>query len=190
MLVSPIPLNDDEAAKISLLGKVKWLISPNGMHHLHLKTAKARFPDAEIWGPLMSSQKQKSVSFTGLLSEVVPAPWVSEVPMLKVTAASSVGEEFLFFHPPSSTLVMTDLMFNIKEPGGWLARQMMKLNGALGLFTMTRMGKIVFGKRDQVVRAIEKIREWSPQNAVMAHGEPILGGATQRILDSFAWLKR
>lgn len=190
MLISPVPMSDEEAEKIRLFGTVRYLVSPNGLHHLHLSSALEKFPEAEIWGPLRTAQKRKDLSFKGLLSEEVRAPWADEVTMVRVTAtAASVGEEFLFFHPKSSTLVMTDFMFNVRAPGGWLARQMMSLNNALGRFTMTRMGKMVFKKRGEILRALERIAAWRPENAVVAHGEPVVGQAHRKIHESFTWAR-
>lgn len=188
ILISPVPMSDAEAEKIRLFGKVRYLVSPNGLHHLHLGSAKERFPEAEIWGPLRTAKKRRDLNFTGLLSEEVRPPWADEVAMVRVkAAASSVGEEFLFFHPKSGTLVMTDFMFNVHQPGGWLARTMMGFNKALGRFTMTRMGKMVFKRHDEVQRALQRISDWKPENAVMAHGEPVVGQAHQKIRESFTW---
>lgn len=188
-LISPVPMTEAEVRQLNDLGEVRWLISPNGLHHLHLGTVQKIFPRAEIWGPEKSRHKRGDLFFTGVLSEEHAVPWSADLELVCVKAGPSLGEEFLFFHPESRTLVMTDFMFNIREPGGWLARTMMTLNGAMGKFTMTRLGKMVFKDRSQIRRALEKIREWDPRIAVMAHGEPVDERARERIMDSFTWLK-
>ncbi|MCA9571045.1 MAG: DUF4336 domain-containing protein, partial [Myxococcales bacterium] len=48
---SPVELTEALADEVRALGSVRWLVSPNKIHHLFLPGWLAAFPDATAWAP-------------------------------------------------------------------------------------------------------------------------------------------
>lgn len=190
MLISPIPLSSEELAQLQMLGSVKWIVSPNGVHHRYLPWAKEKFPQAQIWGPLVTADKHPEMKFDGILSDKTMAPWSAEVAMVSIQASiKSVGEEFLFFHARSRTVVMTDLMFHLGVSDSFWRDCIWWLNGILRTFSMSRLSRIVFSNRTELKKALACIQQWDPWVAIVAHGYPVLEDANKKIQESFTWVK-
>lgn len=100
--------------------------------------------------------------------------------------------EVAFFHRPSKTVILVDLLDNIgddyKHPTGRLLRFWWKV-----VFKMWSNPKAApeyqmdWGKKDIVKNGLSKILSWNAQRVILAHGELIESNVTN-ILRS-AWRK-
>jgi hypothetical protein len=188
MIISPVRFSDQDVTDIQRLGKVRYLLAPNALHHLYIKTAQAQFPDSKIGGPIEVESKRADIDFDVVLNEESMLTWEPTVSLIRIKATKPLYGEMVFFHHPSRTLVVTDLMFNVQHPGSWFNQLAMKLNGADRKFTMSRLGKLAYEKTS-LREALLKIYSLTPENVIVAHGEPVLGEATPKIKESFSWLQ-
>jgi hypothetical protein len=103
--------------------------------------------------------------------EQPPAEWNEEID--QVLVPGGVFKEFVFFHRPSRTLILTDLIMNLeldKVTQPW--RAFTKLSGMY-----YPLGQIFFGMRlplllqkKKTEAAIRKIQSWRPERIVLSHG--------------------
>jgi hypothetical protein len=108
-------------------------------------------------------------------------PWKAGVDTLRVQARAPVDEEYLFFHRASRTLVVCDLLFNLPAPERSWTRFWRRMNRVDDGLAMSRMVRLVFNKAS-TQETLDQIRKLNPDNLIMAHGLPITGGATERIM--------
>ncbi len=181
VLHAPGPLSEAEIAAIRTRGEVLAIVAPNLHHHLFVAAAKASFPEARVFAP------------EGLRAKlpVIDAPLEKEAPpglrRVVVQGAPGLGEH-AFFHDPSRTLVLTDLVFHITRSDSLWTRIAMTLNGGYGKLATTRVGRS-FAKDKKALRAsADELLALEPENLVMAHGEPIVGGAAPRLRDALSWI--
>ncbi|MGH6968956.1 MAG: hypothetical protein ACREEN_07625 [Stellaceae bacterium] len=100
-------------------------------------------------------------------------------------------QEFVFFHRPSTTLILTDLIENFERARitrgmCWLAR----LGGALDPDGKAPLDmRMTFMGRKRVARAcFEKIMAWHPQRVVLAHGRCYTENAEAELRRAFRWI--
>ena len=106
------PFAMDEAGYRALeqLGTPRWILAPNRMHASDCGAAHARFPQAELAVP--RSLLRKFSGATELRAGFGPP----EIEVIEVQGTRWM-EEWVFFHRPSGTLIVTDLLFNMEMDG-------------------------------------------------------------------------
>src|SRR5690606_27469924 len=106
VLLSPGPLSRDDFRAIDELGRVEGLVAPNVFHHLYLRRAHERFPEAAVFLAPGLREKVPDLPPGEALSDEAPKLWAGSLEQLLVKGTST--REVVFFHPPSRTLVLTD----------------------------------------------------------------------------------
>ena len=64
-LHSPIGIDAALERALRELGEVRFVVSPNKLHHLYLADAQAAFPEAELYAPPGLSRKRPKLRFEG-----------------------------------------------------------------------------------------------------------------------------
>lgn len=100
-------------------------------------------------------------------------------------------DEVDFFHRPSRTLILTDLIeaFAPDRVGpGW--RLALRLAGNLGpVGAMPRDMRATFrGRRDDLRVAVRRMIDWQPRRVILAHGECYWDNATAQLEQAFSWV--
>jgi hypothetical protein len=179
-LVSPIPFDDDLAARVAALGEVKLLIAPNLLHHLYLAGATARWPGASVLAPAALRKKRPDLRIDRSLEEATATEFAGSVQPLKIEGAPAV-DEFVFFHEATRTLVVSDLVFNITEPKGVVANVALFAVGCHGHLAQTRAWRFFVKDRAATAASVRALLAMQPEALVMAHGDVIEMGARERL---------
>lgn len=169
---SPVRLDDVLVNAINALGNVSTVIGPNKYHHLHLRSAMERWPQARLLGAPGLSAKRVKLPFAG---ELATGTICAGLDALHLAGAPGL-EEVVFRHGPSRTLVVTDLLFNVVRPDSWqlaLALTPMGTRGRLAVSRLVRWGYV----RDKSAFAadVKKMLAWEFDRVMMAHGEVLEG---------------
>src|SRR5688572_1149851 len=130
-LVSPVPIDDARAAAIARLGQVRYLIAPNLLHHLYLPAACQRYPQARVLAPEGLARKRPELRIDATLEQPLPADLGAALDVVALAGAPDIGEH-AFYHRAARTLVLTDLVFHVLAPQGWLAHLLFWLGGTHG----------------------------------------------------------
>jgi hypothetical protein len=190
-LHSPIAFDEKLAAELRALGTVGHLISPNQFHYAHIGEWTKAFPDAVAWASPGVRQRARArhlnVNFTKDLDPHPPEEWDRDIDQTLVPGG--IFKEFVFFHEPSRTLIVTDTIINLeldKITQPW--RALTKLSGMY-----YPHGQIFFGmrlplllQRNKAEAAIRKIQSWHPQRIVLSHGRCFDANADEVIHRIFA----
>jgi hypothetical protein len=185
-LVSPIPIDDGMAAAIARLGQVRYLIAPNLLHHLYLPAASQRYPQARVLAPAGLARKRPELRIDGTLAEPLPAELAAAVDVLALAGAPDIGE-YAFYHRAARTLVLTDLVFHVREPQGWLAHLVLWLGGSHGRLAASRFWRAKIKDRAAFAASAQSLLQRPFETLVMAHGEIISEQARPRLAAALSW---
>jgi hypothetical protein len=175
-LISPVPIDEARAAALAELGEVAFLIAPNLMHHLYLGDAARRYPGARVLAPRGLVTKRPDLRIDSLLDEELPRELGEAVAVLRIEGAPRL-DEFVFHHPATRSLVVTDLVFNIRQPRGWLAHLLLFLGGTHGRLASSRIWRFLAEDRASVADSVERILALPFDTLLVAHGDVVTVGA-------------
>lgn len=186
---SPIALTAQLAAQVEAIGPVRHIVSPNKLHHLYLREWAERWPAARLYAPPGLARKAPELSFTADLADLAPAPWAPDIE--QVTFGGSFAmEEVVFFHRPSRTAILGDLIQRFAESSasGWRG-VLMRLDGLVGARGSTpREWRLSFLSHRQARAARQTVLEWHPQRLLVAHGQCAETDAAALIADALRWI--
>lgn len=185
LIHSPVPLSDEAAAALSAEGPVRFIVAPNLFHHLHLKAAAARFPDAEVLAAPGLAEKLGDLPPHRILDGALADPWGGEIRWQPILGMPRLNEVALL-HQPSRTLILTDLIFNVHEAASWVSRTMLRMTGAWQKTTFTRVGRLLVKDRDAAQRSAGALLDWDFDRIIMSHGEVIEGDGRGRLSRALA----
>ncbi|SFM70113.1 DUF4336 domain-containing protein [Marinobacter zhejiangensis] len=187
---SPVALTPGLRLELDAMGPVAYLVAPNALHHLFLADWQQVYPRAALFGTEELIRKRPDLKFSGELNAGDYFPWTGDIDQLLFTGSSAM-EECVFFHKPSSTLILTDLVENFapEKLSPW-QRVMARAVGIVAPNGKTPLDwrlSFLFGKRE-ARRHMLRILSWSPRSVVMAHGEVVEDGGVDFLKRSFSWL--
>ena len=134
---SPVKLTPElrEVLKDKKLDAVKYIVSPNKIHHIFLEEWQDAFPDAKIYAPpgLSNRNVVKDVTFHGTIDDNNEMPYSKEIRQV-LFKGSCFMEEAAFYHPKSETAIIADLVQRFPEStADTFMGKLMKIDGVVGL---------------------------------------------------------
>ena len=189
---SPEKINKGLKDELSAMGEVKYLVSPNKLHHLFLTEWIKEYPKAATYAAPGLAKKRNDIKFDVELSEVAEDEWKEDISQT-IFKGSPAMEEVVFFHVRSSTLILTDLIENLEQNtlNSWQVA-LAKFAGIVSPHGKTPIDwrlTFLFAGRQQARVSLARMLEWNPDNIVLSHGECIFGGGSDFLQSSFHWLK-
>ncbi|MGD8784044.1 MAG: DUF4336 domain-containing protein [Thioalkalispiraceae bacterium] len=187
----PCHIDDALEAEIDALGKVKYIVAPGNFHHLFVLDFQQRYPQAETFLCPGLERKRADIPFDWILGNRPDPRWQEEIEQV-VIQGTKIISEVAFFHKPSKTLILVDLLENIGDDyqhraGLWL-RFWWKV-----VFHMWNHPKAApeyqmgWGNKAIVKKGLEKILAWQAERIILAHGE-LIEDNVDEVLRS-AWKK-
>lgn len=186
-LISPIPIDDALAKAIEALGQVEWLIAPNLLHHLYLRAAVTRYPRARVLAPPGLAKKEPALRIDATLEQELPPALARALQVVRIEGAPSV-DEFVFFHRDSRTLVVTELVFNIVRPRGFVAHIVLFLVGCHGKLAQSRAWRMFVKNRAAARESVRRVMALPIRRLVVAHGDIVETDAAARLAHALRWL--
>ncbi len=182
LLHSPVTPDDALRAELEALGRVRWVVGPNRFHHLYL--GPWADDGAKIWGAHVLKAKRPDLEFEGTLGSAVP--WPDELEAHATTCIPFTGEA-VFFHQPSSTLIVSDLLFNIAPTAPWLTRAVMWAGLGYPGVCCTLLERCLI-HRAEARTDLERMVQWGAERVVLAHGDVIEEGGTEALVGAYRWV--
>ncbi len=190
---SPIQLTPDIRADIDRLGAVKYLVSPNHLHHLYLGDWSQAYPDARLYASPRLTPKRKDLTFYKTLSTNTPEPeWAGQIDECIFGSGNGWIDELVFFHRESRTVIFTDLVMDF-DPATFspLSRVTTWWNQ---MYQHTPRG-VQLGHvfdRASLWSSLQTVRDWEAEHAIVAHSPWLCVDGKEQVanfLDSaFDWL--
>lgn len=173
------------------IGPVRFLIAPNTFHCRWIADWKARFPEAVAWGPSnLQRSARRALPSLRPLTDAPPSVWASTLDQFLVRG--NVLTEVVFFHRPTRTLILTDLIENF-ESSRLKSASVRRLLLWAGVADQDGrrpldMG-LAFLLRAKTLRAaVERMIEWNPERVILAHGRWFSSGGTDELRRVFRWV--
>lgn len=186
---SPVALTAGLKAEVDALGSVRYLVSPNKLHHVYLGDWKAAYPHALLYAPPGLRKKRKDLAFDADLSDAADPAWTSEIDQVRVDGSVALTE-VVFFHRQSRTVLFTDLIQNF--PRGWFKGWrglLARIDGILAPHPgAPREWRMSFTDRHAAKAAVARILAWPIERVVIAHGELPEDGSAAFVRNAFRWL--
>lgn len=111
---SPIAFTRELKAAVAGLGPVRFLVSPNALHHLFLGDWKAAYPEARLYASPGLRKKRKDIAFDADLGDTPDRAWAGDLDQAMISGGAL--DEVVFFHRASRTVIFTDMIENF-PPG-------------------------------------------------------------------------
>ncbi len=186
---SPIAIDDALAGELDALGRVAHLVAPNKIHHLYLAGWVERYPEARLYAAPGLAAKRRDLRFHAELGDAPEPAWAEEIDQV-VFRGSLFMDEVVFFHRPSRTALVCDLIqrFAPESLRGWRGL-LMRLDGLVGPDGSTpREWRASFWNRRLARQALAKALAWNPERLVIAHGELPEGNGREALAYGLRWL--
>lgn len=164
---------------------VTAVVSPNALHHFHFRAAAARFPEARRIGSKRLKTKRPELDMEVFevgddvhLGDDVQVAWIDGVPDLS---------EMVWFHVPTKTLIVADVIFNVHETRGPLTPWLLRGVGAYRKPGQSRLLKSFVKDRKAFGRSLERILDWPIERVVPCHGRVLNERAQEGLRWAFGW---
>lgn len=190
---SPIRASAGLLEEVTRLGRVAHLVSPNKIHHLYLQDWYALFPEAQLWGLQSTIDKRRDLKFREPLSDTPPTEWQLDLDQAWFRG-SPLMDEVVFFHKPSRTVIVADLIENfahgfLRDHWSWWQRPLARLDGITTEKARAPLEwRLSFINRAPTREARAKMLEWDCERVIMAHGEWQRSDGHAFLTKSFDWL--
>lgn len=183
---SPIQISSSLQAEIDQLGCVKYIASPNKLHHLFLDSAMATYPDAKLYVPPGLIAKRPDLSCGTELTDAPPEAWAGEMEQLVIRGSNQM-QEVVFFHSPSRTLIVADLCEHFGPHSPPLTRALAWVTRMYGRPRMPPDWQISFRDRTVLRDSFTRLFEWDFDRVILAHGALLHSGAKAHFQKEYAW---
>ncbi|MBW1885860.1 MAG: DUF4336 domain-containing protein [Deltaproteobacteria bacterium] len=186
---SPVALTPDLVHAVEAIGPVRHIVSPNKIHHLFLQEWAERWPDARLYAPPGLAKRKPELHFDAELDDEADPAWAEEIDQT-IFRGSFAMEEVAFFHRPSQTAIICDLVQR-HDPAQMkgVKGMMMRLDGLVGETGSTpREWRASFLRRRPTRAARERVLAWQPERLLIAHGACAKENATQILTRALAWM--
>lgn len=191
---SPTPFTDRLAKEIADIGEPRWIIGPNRIHYWWIPDWHAAYGEAQVYlAPRIRQQFAGRIDFScATLDRAGGYPW--DGALATVPVEGEFMTEVVFFHRPSRTLVLTDLIENFEPAklGSVLMRWLTRLGGVQDPDgQMPRDMRLTYvAKQSGLKTAVDKMIEWDPERIILAHGRWYDRNGKAELQRAFRWLRK
>ena len=186
---SPVALTEQLASAVEAIGPVRYIVSPNKIHHLFLSEWVEHWPDAKLFAPPGLASKKPDLHFANELGDKPDPGWAADIDQV-IFHGSFAMEEVVFFHRTSRTAIICDLIQRHPESKmTGLPGMLMRLDGLVGEHGSTpREWRATFLRRGPARAARDKVLSWNADRLVIAHGECARTNASSIISSALSWI--
>ena len=188
---SPVSLPAEILDQIREIGPVEYVVASTQRHIWRLNAWHDLFPNAQLWAPVGArlALGDLSAPIHDVYIDTPPLGWAQDIDQLAFKG-SSLLKEVMFFHKPSHTLIVGDLVqANPMLKGRPFRNVIFKLmgaaypNGGVGLDL-----RLSFRDKALARQSMERMMSWDFDRLIIAHGPCVESKAKSFLRDAFKWL--
>lgn len=169
----------EDVAAINKLGRPGWLVEAMLRHDTFSEEGRAAFPGIPFLAPPGFSAR---VSF--MTEPIVPAPpaWGDELQVIELQGVP-IMKECAFFHAPSRTLIVADLVFNFgNRESLWTKMLLIAGVGWKHDPGMSHPFKMAIKDKAAFQRSMETMLRWDFDRVIVGHGDMIECGGKEKLI--------
>jgi hypothetical protein len=192
-LNSPVPTSIQTRQHILQLGPVEYLVAATPRHVWRLAEWHTLFPEAQLWRPrhtLLTLQRE-SLPYTGVLGDAPSPNWSADLDQLAFQG-NPLGEEVIFFHRASGTVILDDLIqIHLPRQGHPISNALLALTGVVAPDGGVPLDmRLTFTQRRLAQQSLDHLLSWDFDKLIIAHGPCITHAAKPFVKRAFQWLRR
>jgi hypothetical protein len=165
-IISPCDLEMDTIKELNSIDKEIYVIAPNNFHNLHLATVKMAIPKATFFGPKRSAQQ------SGVELENTKDLIQEDLTTVFIKGNNTISET-VFYHMASSTLIITDLLFNMHHKMNLQTKLAMKMAGTFHKLGMSRALKLSIKDKVAFKKSMLSLLDLPFKKVIPSHGNEI-----------------
>lgn len=172
-----------DATQIRGLGEPGWLVEGMIDHDTFSKEGRTAFPNIPFLAPVGFRDR---VDFEVGSLDAASSAWLPELEVIRIDGAPKMAEH-VFFHHPSGTLIVRDLLLHFPEPPSLWSKLL--LNLALGFHPapgFSKRLKMAIDDRFAFSASLEKILALPIRRIVPGHGFVLEQDAREKARKRFA----
>ncbi|MBI0330039.1 DUF4336 domain-containing protein [Burkholderia plantarii] len=183
-LHSPVPLSAEVVAQLRTLGEVRYIVAPSKAHHLFVADCLKHFPDAALFGaPGLAAKRPDLPNLRELTRSVEPA-WAADFEQVFFDGIP-IGNETVWFHKASSTLIVTDLCQCWQDDAPFATRAFATLTGVRRRLAVPRTIRLLVKDRQAAGASAARILALPFTRVVMAHDSIVEVDAHRAVEQAF-----
>ena len=180
MLHSPCEIDETTKQRVERIGEVAHIVAPGSYHYLYVDSAQSAFPKAQIYICPGIERKRPDIDFDWILADRAPQAWSDDIEQVLVRGTKYIWE-VAFFHKPSRTLVLVDLLENFGDQTdsvSWGLKMWWRV-----VFHMWNHPKpapeyqLGWKNKKAARRSLNRILQWDFKQIILAHGDLIEANA-------------
>jgi len=170
-IFSPIPLPEPDMERIEALGAPAFLIVPNRAHRLDIRPFHSRYPKARV----ITARAPKAKVEEAVEVDATSADLGKSADLITVAGMGEQELAMLVRHEDGASLIVNDVIGNVRHPKGLGARVMARLTGFGPKPRVPRIEKHFFMTDRKALAG--QFRNWAAidglQRIIPSHGDII-----------------
>jgi len=186
---SPTKLDVATREAFQTLGSIGAIVAPSWWHDLYLRQYLDAYPDTKLYGAPTLAKWNRSLPFAEILGDSPPLQWQDEIDQVHVRGLGLFLDEIAFYHRPSRSLIVADLLINLSEKDAWITRVMGSL--VIGPFPGCRFPRLYWPAvidRERLRASLERILDWDFDRIIVGHGAIVQNKGKEVFREAFQWL--
>jgi Domain of unknown function (DUF4336) len=184
-LHSPVPISSELKAELNGLGEVKYVVAPSKMHHLFVVDCMAAFPQATLFGAPGLQAKRPDLQGMRELQAFAEPSWQDDLEQ-HFFAGMPLVNETVWFHKPTRTLIVTDLLQYYQGELSFGLKMYAKLTGTRNQLAVPKTVRWLVKDKAAALTSAKKILDWPFERVVIAHNSIISTDACAVVGKAFA----
>ncbi len=184
VVFSPLRWSPAREAELAALGKVTLMVVPSRWHDRYFDGYIDRLPDCRFTG---SAGVRANHGAWNLASSESCAKTLGEFEWCTLPGMPHV-EETVFFHRPSRTLILADVLFNLGAGDTATTRVLYRLAGIGPQPGPSRLEKFLIRDRRAFAEGWRRVLAWDVARVAVGHGQVIDRDANRVLREAYAFL--
>lgn len=185
---SPARLSPELKTDLKALGDVRFVVPASKLHgHAEMVPYREQFDSALLFASPGLAGHRRDVQFDRVLGDEPPEAWRDEIDQC-VFQGNVFGDELVFFHRSSKTVIVGDLCFNLGSRWPRSSRWMANGLGKRPAFGPTPAFRAAIRNRCAARGSVDRILEWEFERVIPGHGDIVDRDAYAGFDLAFSWL--
>jgi len=167
-----------DVTEISRLRKTPTLVEATLFHDTYAASAQETFPNAPYYAPEGFAELTRTTTKS---LATPPESWRGELEVLELEGMPKVREH-VFFHIPSRTLIVADLVFNFGPEASPAVRFLFCwILGVRQFPGMSYFYRAMIRDRKAFANAAKRMMQWDFDRVIVGHGDVIETGGKEKL---------
>lgn len=179
---STAPFSAADVSDIEAAGQPAWLIEATLFHDTFVKAGREAFSGI----PYLVPDGFPAINGGTVSLRTPPSDWSGELEVLPLDGMPKV-REYVFFHRPTRTLIVADLVFNFGLSATPWTRFFFRWGAGIRQFPgMSRLFRFSIRDRKAFAASVRQLMKWDFDRLIVGHGDVIESGAKDELAAALA----